>query len=142
MGAEALPRGARPYLRFVVGADFDRPRRLAGPFQSPFCPDADTLTLALSQGERGAEAVPEWYRAELTEAFAWFCENLAVPPFRRHRRWGRAVCWFRSDAGEPLERMWDLAILLRQIDVPVRLLRSHEPGQVLWADEHQIVARK
>ena len=138
MAGGGLPRGARPYLRFVVGADFDRPRRLAGPFQSPYCPDADE------------EVVPEWCRAELTEAFAWFRENLAVPPFRRHRRWrsytaagcAAAVCWFRSDAGEPLERMWDRAVLLRQIDVPVRLLRSHEPGQVLWSDEHQIVARR
>ena len=128
MWVDGLPRCARPYLRFVIGADFDRPRRLEGPFQSRFCPDEDE------------ERVPEWHRAQLAEAFDWFQQNLAVPPFGRYRRWNAAVCWFRSDAGEPLARMWDLALLLRQIDVPVRLLRSHEPGWVLWSDQHQIVA--
>ena len=130
MGTISLPRCARPYLRFVVGADFDRPRRLQGPFQSRYCPRKDD------------EGVPDWFRGELAAAHAWFRHNLAVPPFGTHRRWGSAVCWFRSDAGEPLARMWDLAVLLQQIDVPVRLLRSHEPGCVLWSDRHQIVARR
>jgi hypothetical protein len=128
MGAIALPPCARPFLRFVVGADFDRQHRLAGPFQSIQSPQEDE------------DGVPQWYRDELFGLHDWFSENLAVPPFDTHRRWGVAVCWFRSDAEEPLARMWDLVVLLRQLDVPVRLLRSHEPGWVLWADRHQIVA--
>jgi hypothetical protein len=129
MDGDRLPRCARPYLRFVVGADFDRPRRLAGPFQSAHCPD-----------DEDDDSVPEWFRVELTEAHAWFQQHLTVPPFDTHRRWWAAVCWFRSDAGEPLARMWELARLLRAMDVPVRLLRTHKPGHVLWSDAHQIVA--
>jgi hypothetical protein len=111
-----------------VGADFDRAARLEGPFRSPFRPDWYE------------DCVPDWHRYELLDALEWFDEHLTVPPFWGRRRWRTAVCWFRSDAGEPLARMWDLAILLKVLDVPVRLLRSHEPGRVVWHDEHQVVA--
>jgi hypothetical protein len=115
-------------LRFVVGADFDRVSRLEGPFRSSFRPEGDE------------DWVSEWQREELRAALAWFNEHLTVPPFRRQRLSRSAICWFRSDAGEALARMWDLAILLRQMDVPVRLVRTHKPGRLLWVDEHQVVA--
>lgn len=126
--ADQLPRAARPFLRFVVGADFDRVSRLEGLFRSSFRPDADE------------KWIPEWQREELRAALAWFNKHLRVPPFQRQRLSRSAVCWFRSDAGESLVRMWELANLLREMEVPVRLVRTHEPGKLLWVDEHQVVA--
>jgi len=123
-----LPRAARPVLRFVVGADFDPISRLEGLFRSSYRPDVSEARL------------PEWQREELQAAFDWFNEHLRVPPFHSLQLSRSAVCWFRSDAGEPLVRMWRLANLLRQMEVPVRMLRSHEPGRLVWMDEHQVVA--
>jgi hypothetical protein len=123
-----LPRAARPFVRFVIGADFDCIHLLAGPFRSPCRPDADE------------DDVPEWYREPLNELLVWFNKSLAVPPFRRRGFSRTAVCWFRSDAGHTLQRMWELAILLRQIEVPVRFVRTHEPGRIIYSDDHQIVA--
>jgi hypothetical protein len=123
-----LPRAARPLLRFVVGADFDQVSRLEGPFQSGY---------RLSDDE---DSIPPWHRDQLRESLAWFEEHLRVPPFRSLDFSRSAVCWFRSDAGEPLARMWDLAIVLRQLELPVRLIKAHDPGRLLWLDEHQVVA--
>src|SRR5262249_25334299 len=64
-----LPGGARPVLRFVVGADFDRVSRLEGPFGSSYrLADED-------------DCLPPWHRDELRDSLAWFEEHLRVPPF-------------------------------------------------------------
>ena len=125
----ALPPGARPFLRFVVGGDVDDVRRLEGLFRFRFV-DAE--------GES-----PEWpeeLEFEVECLYEWFREHLRVPPFRRQGFSETAVCWFRSDARRPLARMWELTGLLRAAGVPVRLVRSWDPGQILYWDESQIVA--
>jgi hypothetical protein len=35
--------------------------------------------------------------------------------------------------------MWDLVAILREHDVPVRMLKSKEPGKVLYEDDYQVV---
>jgi hypothetical protein len=35
--------------------------------------------------------------------------------------------------------MWEIAALLEDHDVPVRFLRSSNPGRVLYEDSHQLV---
>ena len=44
-----------------------------------------------------------------------------------------------TGAGEPIKRMWEIASLLEDNDVPVRLLRSANPGKILYQDSYQIV---
>jgi hypothetical protein len=123
----SLPRAARPFLRFVVGADHDRPRSLTGLFR--FC-DRDEYR----------ERAPEWLKDELDQAFDWFNTCLPAPPFRCCEFPRSAVCWFRSDAHEPLKKMWELAALLREIDLPVRVVLCREPGKIIYSDQTQIIA--
>lgn len=76
--------------------------------------------------------------SRLEEAYAWFEELLPVRPFEP-ARWPRdVVAWFKDDAGEPIRRMWDIVAILRDHDVPVRLLRSAHPGKVLYEDRFQV----
>ena len=67
-------------------------------------------------------------------------DNLPVPPFKQLPR--DVVCWFRDEAGEPVQRMWDIASLLKECGVPVRLLRSARPGKILYEDDYQIVVEE
>ncbi|HEV7758163.1 MAG TPA: hypothetical protein VGO78_04215 [Acidimicrobiales bacterium] len=106
------------FIRFVVGGDGDDHRALTGIVaEARLLADDDELS------------DPELVR--LKASYTWLNEHLPVPPFESSD-WGRdAVSWFKDDAGEPVRRMWDLMSLLRDHGVPVRLLRSPNPGRVL-----------
>jgi hypothetical protein len=119
------------YVRFVVGSDAENAARLGG-----------VVRWAIVLDDRG-----ELYRHEvdlLNGFYEWLNEHLPVPPFRRMLRSGKwttqAVCWFRPDAGPPLRRVWDIVAILRQHDVPVRLIKSNKPGRIVYSDRYQIVA--
>lgn len=125
------PGSTHPYVRFVVGADCENPHRLSG----LFC-----HARALRD-----DGVLQSYEVEwLNEVFAWFNNHLPCPPFLANIKTGRwsldAVSWFRSDAGEALGRMWDLVALLRETGMPVRFIRSSQPGAIVYSDQYQIVA--
>jgi hypothetical protein len=79
-------------------------------------------------------------------AFAWFGDNLPVPPVVKSQRVG--LCWFRRepgepwrpDAHEPLRRAFQLASYLRSRGIRVETLQSSDAGRVLYQDRWQIVA--
>jgi hypothetical protein len=78
----------------------------------------------------------EW----LEEIYDWFNQELPCPPFARCNFPIDAVSWFRPKAARFIHRMWDLAALLQEHGRPVRLLKSAAPGDILYHDDHQIVA--
>jgi hypothetical protein len=117
------------FIRFVVGGDGDHHRSLTG-----------IITKARLLRDRGD--LDQNQLSWLEEAFGWFNENLPVPPFSSSN-WPRdAVAWFKDDAGEPVKRMWDIASLLKDKGIPVRLLRSANPGKILYQDSYQIVVEE
>jgi hypothetical protein len=133
MGFSARPghprleqRGGRLFIRFVVGGDDEHHRALTG-----------VITEARLLRDRGELSASE--TARLEESYAWFNENLPVPPFDIGR-WPRdVVAWFKDDAGESVRRMWEIVSLLRDHDIPVRLLKSANPGRVVYEDLNQVV---
>ena len=117
------------FVRFVVGADGDHHRSLTG-----------IITEARLLRDRGGLNQDRVFWLE--EIYEWFNANLLVPPFSTSN-WPRdAVAWFRDDAREPIKRMWEIASLLKDHGVPVRLLRSHNPGRILYQDSYQIVVEE
>jgi hypothetical protein len=52
------------------------------------------------------------------------------------------VTWFKDDAGDAISRMWDLVAILRESGVPVRLLRSTNPGRIAYEDDFQVVVEE
>jgi hypothetical protein len=119
------------FVRFVVGGDDENAAWLTGVIR-------ETSKLC-----DGCELYDYEYDL-LQAAFGWFNEHLPCPPFRAKLRSGkwtcRAVAWFRSDAGEPLRRIWDIVAVLKEHGVPVRMLTSNSPGKIVYADAFQIVA--
>lgn len=119
------------YLRFVVGGDDENGAWLTGVFR------------IAGQLRRSGELY-QYEAQQLDSAFDWFGTHLPCPPFsvkQRKRKWtADAVCWFRSGAREPIERIWDIVAVLRERDLPVRLLTSDRPGRIVYHDRFQIVA--
>ena len=52
------------------------------------------------------------------------------------------MAWFKTESEQFITRMWDLVAILENHDVPVRLLRSPNPGKVVYEDDYQILVEE
>ena len=119
------------HLRFVVSQlDPDSGRR-QGLFQA-----------AASLEARGVLAPHEIedYRAVVN----WFRDNLEKPDrfsisSRPHAK-GQALSWFKTDSARHIAKMRDLQRVLEAHDVSVDVLRTDQPGYIVYEDEHQVTA--
>ena len=93
------------------------------------------------------EDTPAWLRDAVDQELDWFNKHLPRPYYsdfevRSRKRWRRdGICWFRDDAQEMIQRAFVLAGLLRDCGVIITKLATDRPGQVLYRDEHQIIAK-
>jgi len=117
------------YIRFVVGTDSEDHRRMTGIF-------VETRLLC----ERGALQTYEIER--LQEINDWFNEHLPVPPFSSEYLLHKGSCWFKATADDAIKKIWEVVVLLKEHDVPVRVMRSKNPGKVLYEDNFQVVAEE
>jgi hypothetical protein len=72
------------------------------------------------------------------EVFGWFNEHLQVPRLREEH-W-RARFWFWHSAQPMIRRLWDVVAVLRHCDVLVELLKTSDPGTIVYGDQHQVAA--
>ena len=119
------------FVRFVVGTRDENPYYLTGVFTA--------ARILMDDG-----ALYDYESDLLKETFAWFNSTLPCPPFQEMLRQGEwsedCVAWFRDDAKDALRRIWDIIALLKHHDVPVRLVTSPNPGNIVYSDEYQVVA--
>lgn len=75
----------------------------------------------------------------------WFNDNLPVPKrfaVKAKGVWHRdGVCWFRDDAAEAIAHAFALASLIEDCGVRVDRNWTRDPGQVLYRDNWQVVAK-
>jgi hypothetical protein len=119
------------YLRFVQGADSEDGRWLTG-----------VITAARILKDEGRL---EPYQVEIVEStFEWLNEHIPCPPFEENLnsgKWSRdAVAWFRPNANEAIQHMWQLVAVLKGHGIPVRVLRTAYPGMIVYRDAYQLVA--
>ena len=91
------------------------------------------------------ETLPCWLRDGVREELDWFDRRLDVPAqlTRTFRRRGtiHGVCWFRPEAGEHITRARHMGWLMGEAGRPVEEIRTRHPGEVIWRDDVQLVAR-
>jgi hypothetical protein len=117
------------FVRFVVGHEHESHRVLTG-----------IITEARILRDRGV--LEPYAAAWLEEAYEWLNANLPCPPFSSSG-WPRdVVTWFKDDAGESIRKLWEITSMLKEHGVPVRLLRSKNPGKVLYEDPFQVVVEE
>lgn len=78
---------------------------------------------------------------ELRLLLAWFTQNLPVPKSLAEVVRRRAISWFKPTAIEAIRRMWELKRLMENHGHHIKVLRTSEPGSVLYQDEWQVVAK-
>lgn len=91
---------------------------------------------------RDGGSLPDYEYERLVALLGWFDEHLRRPA-RFSRSWRgarRAICWFRPTAGRHLSKAHEMASLLRDHDVPIRMTKTARVGYVVYEDEHQVVA--
>ncbi|WP_340119575.1 hypothetical protein [Pelagibius sp. 7325] len=93
----------------------------------------------------GSLSTPE--RDELLELLDWFGTELSVPErFSRstskghYRRATKGISWLKDSAADHVQKMHRLAQILRDHGHHVEMVRSANPGYLVYEDEHQIVA--
>ena len=119
-------------------------------FVSPLRTDVRGVNLGIFQSARECsddEDTPAFYRQAIQEEFDWFNENLPHPgqssfEIRSRRRMiSYGICWFRGDAREMIAHAFNLRALMAECGMIVTTIGSDNPGQILYADSYQIVAR-
>lgn len=95
--------------------------------------------------KHSAIATEEWIRDEITGQIDWFNKHLDAPKKldRAAGRFGRihGVCWFRPEAGEAISLARYVAWLLTEAGIPILNHKRHSPGEVIWRDHMQVVAK-
>ena len=78
---------------------------------------------------------------ELRDALFWFNENLPVPSQLEACEHRRAISWFKPEANQAIKRMWQLKALLEAHGYNIEVLRSTDPGNILYQDNWQVIAK-
>src|SRR5262245_18252051 len=99
----------RSYIRFVSNDVHPRSKRRIGVFRA-------TGRIMYM------EALAEDERELVEEEMAWFNAKLPVPP-RDLFKGGRAICWFKTDAHELIDRVWNIVWLLRANGIEIARIR-------------------
>jgi hypothetical protein len=129
-----MPRSAKETLvRFVTGEVDKDSEELRGVFQAAFRLRDDGKLFAYEE-------------VRLREISAWFDSNLqkptrltsAKPPHYRKRN--NAISWFRSSASEHIGKIRELLAILDAHHVRHQMLKTKQPGYVVYEDEYQVVS--
>ena len=68
-------------------------------------------------------------------------ENLNAPSCLDEPRNERAICWFKDTAKAPLEKVWEMVSFLRERGVPIEMIKSEDPGTIIYEDDWQVAAK-
>jgi hypothetical protein len=74
----------------------------------------------------------------LREILNWFNENLPHPP--KKFKASRAIFWFRTDANDCIEKIWEMVALLREHGHHVIVHKCRRLANVCYSDRLQVAA--
>ena len=115
------------FLRFVILRRDGDSHREQGIFQAAYHL-RDTNGLAAHEWD--------WLMREL----AWFHMHLKSPAELRRSGTQRAICWFKPTAAKAIDRARAVCAVLETKDLHTTMLKTAEPGQILYEDGLQVVA--
>jgi hypothetical protein len=122
---------APSYIRFVCFRLVDGQKSRLGVFQ------------ALDDA-RDSDLAPDWALGQLRDLRLWFNDNLDAPGrFSRGTRRGdgqQALSWFKGGAVEHIRKMFALKAALQACGIHVEVIRTRDPGHILYEDRFQVAA--
>lgn len=95
---------------------------------------------------RELDDYPSWLRNEVEREFDWFKHTLPSPHEKHFpdiyvRARADHICWFHSEANEMIKRAHGIRLLLRECGLSISILKTIDPGRIVYSDAYQIVAR-
>jgi len=78
---------------------------------------------------------------DLRRNLIWLEMHLAAPGILRSPEHYRAICWFKDSAREPLKRIWSIKNLLDRYGYWVEVVKTTNPGRIIYQDGWQIAAK-
>lgn len=119
------------YIRFVIPQLDEDSHVKMGVFQKTF--------------EMLEEGVFESYEEEiLQELMAWFNKNLKEPlrlkKSSKFHTINKAISWYKPSADMHVDKMRELISILEQKGVIVEMLKTDNPGYIVYEGRYQIVA--
>lgn len=116
------------YVRFSTRQPLEHSPAPAGVFQAAFL---------LRDSGNLAPHEEEWLESELS----WLRMHLKSPDCLREKGNERALSWFHPRATRPIEKVRSIAGLLEQHGIVVDMLKTDDPGIVIYEDGWQVVAK-
>jgi hypothetical protein len=77
----------------------------------------------------------------LQAALSWFNDHLVVPAILENPENRRAISWFKPAAAEAIKQMWQLKNLLDLHGLHVEVVRTLDPGAIVYEDDWQVIAK-
>jgi hypothetical protein len=113
------------YLRFTTTAIDEDSHKPRGLFTEAY--------LLLDSGDLNADEFKH-----LRSILDWFNVNLSQPPKKFAA--GRAIFWFRADAHDSIDKIWEMVNLLRAHDRHIIIHKCRRLANVTYSDKFQIAA--
>jgi hypothetical protein len=77
----------------------------------------------------------------LREALEWLECHLDAPDILEKREHYRAICWFKDEAVKPISRCWTIKHILERYGYWIDLVKTRQPGLIIYQDGWQVVAK-
>ena len=116
------------YLRFETLKKCDSSDSREGVFQAAFSLRDSGNLLAYEQ-------------KELEKKLEWFNMHLESPDCLRDEGNHRGICWFHPRAEKPMALIRDICFLLNEYGIHTQMVKSRNPGTIIYEDGWQIVAK-
>ncbi|PTU32184.1 hypothetical protein CJD38_05855 [Stenotrophobium rhamnosiphilum] len=101
--------------------------------------NAGILVAAHKLRDEGNLTVEE--HRQLRLCLKWFNDELEIPTILKEPEHRRAISWFKSEAKEPIAKMWELKKVLIEHGIHVEVLHTIDPGVVVYEDKWQVIAK-
>jgi hypothetical protein len=90
---------------------------------------------------RDRHDLPDYVYDELQLQLNWLKKNLTSPNVLDRDSNYRAICWFKTNAREPLKRIWAIKAILNEFGYHIDVIKTKHPGIVIYEDGWQVVAK-
>ena len=77
-----------------------------------------------------------WLRNELD----YFNTHLKVPQILSEDEHFRALSWFKPES-KMISKVWDIVSFLQENGIHIEVLKTDNPGTIIYSDGHQVVAK-
>ena len=71
----------------------------------------------------------------------WLSDNLNEPDILSRSGHHRAICWYKDKARAPISVMWSIKQTLESYGYWVDVLKTSDPGLVIYEDGWQVAAK-